>query len=173
MTDSQIVYKRNSVWWIATCYLLGTLFLLLAAVGGIVNAGIGGVKTLIEMSGEQEAQRYLAGTVSDQVQVSGFRVNTGQSVPILSAAIDNNSPYTISKIHLEVSLVDDAGIAIASETKWLSDLGSIFPGDRGQVQFPLSEQMAGKLGEYQLRIASFSILDNASLQAMCEQVPDS
>ena len=148
-------------------------FLLLAAFGGLVNAGIGGVKALKELSDEQEAQRYLAGTLSDQVNVSGFRVTSGQQVPVLSAAIDNNSRHTISKIHLEISLVDDAGIAIVSETKWLSDLDSIFPGDRAQVQLPLSQSMAGILGDYQVRIASFTVLDNASLQVMCDNIPSS
>jgi hypothetical protein len=173
MSEPQVVYKRNSVWWIATCYLLGTLFLLLAAVGGLVNAGIGGVKALKELSDEQEAQRYLAGTLNEQVKISGFRVTAGERVPVLSVAIDNNSQHTISKVHLEISLVDDAGIAIVSETKWLSDLSSIFPGDRAQVQLPLPPAMAGKLGEYQVRIASFSVLDNASLKAMCENIPSS
>ena len=43
MEETKIIYKRNSAWWKATCYLLGTLFFLLfltiSIIWSVTNIG--------------------------------------------------------------------------------------------------------------------------------------
>lgn len=177
MTEPQIVYKRNSAWWFATCYLLGTLFLLLWAaislLGLAVDVGKEGVMALQDASKEQEVNRALSSFIKDDIKLTGFNVVSKLDRATLSLSIRNDSKYAIEKVMVEIAHIDKNGLPLHTRDEWLSDIRTIFPDDtaHSQVSFALRQDYSGS--DYAVRISRFDVVGDTILKEICgsQQVP--
>jgi hypothetical protein len=167
----QIIYKRTSSWWLATCYLLGSLALLLWAVisllGAAVSLGKDGVVALHEASEEQEQRRAIASYVKDDIKLTAFNVVSSVDRATLSVTIKNDSQYSIEHVRVEIAHLDSGGLPLFTRDEWLSDLGIIFPGDtaHSHTQFALKPDHAAS--DYAVRISRFDVVGDGILQDIC------
>ena len=153
MEEVKIVYKRNSAWWLATCYLLGTLFLLLWAVASLLGAVAG-----------------LGSDVRKQVQLVNFNVVTANGKNRINVSIKNDAPHAIEKIRLEISHLNPDGVPLNSESEWLRDINMVFPGDtaHGSIEIPVPAEYAH--ANVVVRIANFSIVGDVAIKEYCKGV---
>lgn len=174
MEEVKIVYKRNSAWWLATCYLLGTLFLLLWAVASLLGAvaGLGseGVGALRKSVDEQKIEDAIVADVRKQVQLVNFNVVTANGKNRINVSIKNDAPHAIEKIRLEISHLNPDGVPLNSESEWLRDINMVFPGDtaHGSIEIPVPAEYAH--ANVVVRIANFSIVGDAAIKEYCKGV---
>lgn len=171
MEATQIIYKRTSSWWLATCYLLGSLALLLWAVisllGTAVSLGKDGVVALHEVSKEQEQRRAISSYVKDDIKLTAFNVVSSVDRATLSVTIRNDSKYAIESVKVEIAHLDQNGLPLYTRDEWLRDLRTIFPGDTAHthIQFALKPDHAAS--DYAVRISRFDVVGDSILKEIC------
>ena len=173
MEQVKIIYKRNSAWWFATCYLLGSLFLLLFIIlslfGSVLWLGKEGVTALKHASDEQAAERVISSYIKDDIELVGFYVTTKLDRATLSVSIKNDSKYSIEDVVVEITHLDANGAPLFTRDEGLRDLRTIFPGDtaHSQIDFPLRPDY--KDSNYSVRLSSFKVLGDDVLREICNQ----
>lgn len=171
METTQIIYKRTSSWWLATCYLLGSLALLLWAVisllGTAVSLGRDGVVALRDASVEDERRRAISSYIKDDIKLVAFKVVSNVDRATLSVTIKNDSQYAVEKVKVEVAHLDKNGLPIYARDEWLRDLRIIFPGDtaHSHIEFALKPDHAAS--DYAVRISRFDVVGDRILQEIC------
>lgn len=171
MQETQIVYKRNSAWWIATCYLVGTFFLcgwaVISLLGLAASIGTDGIKALKEVSDQTAVERMVAASLKDKIELVSFSVEEKNGRGSLAVSIKNNSDYAIRDLHLEVAQLDDQGIPLHTHSEWLTDLSTIFPGDTGYSHQTFDLTPGYSDASYSVRLTDFEVLGDTALQDMC------
>ncbi|MDX1692339.1 MAG: hypothetical protein R3208_01165 [Ketobacteraceae bacterium] len=172
MEEQRIIYKRNSVWWIATCYLFGTLFLLVYAVisllGFFTDIGVSGVKALSESSENTRLRQSLVEKVRKEVELLGYKVEQGAGSNTLTLTIKNNSAYSLDNFHVEVAALDATGLPSYTRNEWLHDVRTVFPGDTAHAKVDLPRMAGGKDAEYVVRISRFNVTGADAVDEYCK-----
>lgn len=175
MDEQRVVYKRNSVWWIATCYLFGTLFLLVYSVvsllGFFADVGVSGVNALLEGSEDTKRMRSLASKIKGDVALLGYKVEKGNGSNTLTLSIQNNSAYSLSSLHVEVAALDAQGLPTYTRDEWLHNLKTVFPGDTAHAKVQLPAYPGNQYLEYTVRISDFSITGEQTFDEYCKSSP--
>lgn len=171
--ETGIVYKRNSAWWFATCYLLGSFFLLLLTVillfGSVLWLGKEGVVALKQASDEQAVERAISGAVRDHIKLAGFKVTSRLDMATLSVSIRNESKYAIEDVKVEIAHLDANGSPVFVRDEPLRDLRTIFPGDTAHSQIDFQLRPEYQDSSYSVRISGFKVMGDAVLKEFCKQ----
>lgn len=173
MQETTIIYKRNSAWWFATCYLLGSFFLLLFTIiglfGSVLWLGKEGVVALKQASDEQAVERVISSFVKDDIKLVGFKVTTKMDRATLSVSIRNESKYAIEDVMVEIAHLDANGSPIFTRDEGLRDLRTIFPGDTAHSQIDFQLRPDYQDSNYSVRISRFKVLGDDVLKEICNQ----
>lgn len=171
MQEAQIIYKRNSAWWLATCYLVGTFFLLcwaaISFLGLLASIGSGGIEALKEASDESEMQRMVAASLKSKIQLVSFSIEEENGKGNLTVTIKNNSDYAVRGFHVEVAQLDGQGNPLHTHSEWLSDLSTIFPGDTGYSNKSFNLKPGYAYANYSVRLSDFKVLGDSAIKDMC------
>ncbi|MCG8670963.1 MAG: hypothetical protein MI867_16255 [Pseudomonadales bacterium] len=173
MEEVKIVYKRNSAWWIATCYLLGSIFFLgyalISLVGLFANVGVEGIKAIKEGAEEQRVEDALAVSIENLIQLENYKIDFKGSVGTLALTIKNDSEYAISSVQIEIAELGLEGIPVQVWNQYLLDLDTIYPGRNGYAMETLRHAKQNSFNTYSVRITGFSIVGDNVLREICEQ----
>ncbi|HVL01601.1 MAG TPA: hypothetical protein VM553_17405 [Dongiaceae bacterium] len=171
MEEVKIVYKRTSAWWVATCYLLGSIFLLiwaaLSLLGTVATYGKEGVVALKEASDEQEKERVISSYVKDDIKLVSFNVAAKLDRATLAVSIKNDSQFAIEKVEVEIANLDINGIPQQTRTEWLKDLSVVYPGDTAHSETEFRLIPGNQASQYSVRIAGFRVLGDNVLKTIC------
>lgn len=171
MQEVQVVYKRNSAWWFATCYLVGTCFLLgwaaISLIGLAVSIGTDGVKFLKETSDKTEMERMVAASLKDRIELVSFSVEEKNGTGSLTVSIKNNSAYAVRNFHVEVAHLDSRGVPLHTHSEWLTDLSTIFPGDTGHSNQRFNLKPGYTYANYSVRLSDFKVVGDKAIQDLC------
>lgn len=173
MEETKIIYKRTPAWWIATCYLLGTIALLLYAVisllGLFTNVGVEGFKALKESSDQQQLETTLANTIKSHIKVIGYKAEPQASGDLLTLSIKNDSDYAIQSVHVEIAALDMHGLPSQTWDEWLNNLNIVYPGDTAHAQVKLRDALKAANRSYDVRISRFRVVGEEAIRELCEQ----
>lgn len=174
MNDQNVVYKRTSAWWVATCYLFGTLFLLLYAtislLGVFTDIGIAGFHALSDNAEQTELRRSIATSVKDEVKLIGYKVAHNKDANTLTLSIKNESHYTIGYIDVEVAELDQQGLPTATREERLHKPDNIYPGDTAHGELRLPPIFSSPTATYAVRISGFSVKGSSAIDKYCESL---
>lgn len=169
--NTTIVYKRNSVWWIATCYLIGSVLLLIFAVlyliGMFTSLGVSGISALQESHESQQMERTIAASIHDQVKIESFNIDSASGRAELAIGIRNGSQLPVEDIAIEIAYLDEQGAPVSSQTERLRDMAQLFPGDTGYTRISYGIDEANASYKPRLRIAGFDIVGDDPLETLC------
>lgn len=172
LEEQKIVYKRNSSWWFATCYLFGTLFLVIYAVisllGLFTDIGVSGIKALSENSENTKLRKSLTSKIKKDVQLVGYKVVQGSGENYLTISIKNNSSFSLSGIHVEIAALDPQGLPSYTHDEWLHDLQTVFPGDTAHAKLQLPISGSSQSVEYVVRISDFGVVGENTFDEYCK-----
>lgn len=171
--DTTIIYKRNSVWWIATCYLLGSLLLLIFAVlylvGMFASLGVDGISALQESHESQQIEKTIAASIHDKVTIESFKIDSAAGRAELAIGIRNGSSLPIEYIAVEIAYLDEQGAPVSSQTERLRDMAPLFPGDTGYTRISYAIDSTKASYKPRLRVAGFKIVGDDPLESLCTQ----
>ena len=173
MEEVKIVYKRNSAWWIATCYILGSIFFLcyalISLVGLFANVGVQGIKAIHEGAEEQRVEDALAASIKNLIELDNYKIDYKGDVGTLALTIKNDSEYAIRSVKIEIAELGLEGIPVQVWNQYLRDLDTVYPGGNGYTMETLTHAKQNNFNNYSVRIVGFSIVGDNVLRELCEQ----
>ena len=173
MEEAKIIYKRNSAWWIATCYLLGTLFflifLIISIIWSVTNIGKDTVIAINDLAKKTEIRDAISSRIRENIKLISYDVETEKDSLHISISIKNESKQAINHVKIEVTSLDNSGSPINTIDKNLFDVRTIFPGDiaNSRIKIPIKPYDVGST--YSLRISDYNVIIDYVLKELCEK----
>ena len=168
MEETRVVYKRNSAWWFAFCYLVGTFFLLcygvLSLAGSLVDLGNVGITGLKEASQQSEAERVLAAQIKKDVTLVSYNVSTEYNQHKIAVSIRNDSSYAVKGVNIEIAYLDQNGLPVHVDNEWISDVDVIYPGDTAHAVKQIQVDPQYQNANMSVRLGHFGVVSDELLQ---------